>query len=364
MKKKSGKIFLRGVARTFVSTCVLLLIFMASYKLTGLYLEKHGSKDSRNKIKMEREGRVDSVSFHLIFSLNEASKELEHVVLETFNTKTDCLMYTTIPMDTKLAMSHELYDKVRNERGDMPQIISFDAFKEYVKSSDYYDFGASLIEDALDVSISYYTIVPSEIFNDIFMEEDNKLVFVPGMKEKISQYEEEDIASDIKKMYKKTKSNLTLSQKMTYTPALSKVEWEDIIFNLIPGNEEQTGYAVDKEKLDAIWEAMKNNYVAEEVKGLIGLAEKVSLGKNIIIYNGSGINGLAGNVKNKLEAEGYTITQIGNYTSTDVQNSIIQVKEEGLGNDLIGFLKHATVEKNESLPTDVDIQIVLGKSES
>ena len=314
---------------------------------------------------MERKGKVQSVSFQLLFSLNEMNKELEHVVLETFNTKTDCLVYTTIPMNAKLAMSNELYKKICEEKGDVPQILSFDTFKEYLNPGQYYDIGAALIEDALGISVSYYTIVPSSVFDEVFAEEENKLVFSQQMADTVKKYEdEEEIITCVREFYKKTKSNLSLEQKLTYTPALSKVVWEDIIFNLIPGSEEQEGFTVDIEQARAIWDAMEKNYVAEEIKGLIGLAEKVSLDKNIKIFNGSGINGLASNIQKKLEAEGYTITEIGNYSSTDVQNTMIQVKKEGLGNDLIAYFKNATVDKVEDLPNGADIQIVLGKSES
>lgn len=364
MKKKSGQIFIRGLIKSFFSVCALVLIFFVSYKLTGVYLEKNGNKDSSDKISMQREGRIDSVAFNLIFSLNETSKELEHVVLETLNTKTDCLVYTTIPMNTRLAMSHELYQEFCENNSDVPQILSFNAFKDYVKPSEYYDFGANLVDDALGIDISYYTIVPSDVFDDIFVGKKDHLELSEKVKKTVSDFDENGIISYLKDFYKSTKSNLSLEQRLTYTPALSKVIWEDVIFHVIPGQSGSMGYVIDTEKSTAIWDAMKNNYVAEEIKGLVGLAEKVSLDKNIIIYNGSGINGLASSVQGKLEAEGYTISQIGNYTSSDVQNTIIQVKEEGLGNDLIPYFKTATVEINESMPAGVDIQIVLGKSES
>ena len=364
MKKKSGQIFIRGLVKTFFSVCALVLIFFASYKLTGVYLEKNGEKNSNDKINMQREGRIDSVAFNLIFCLNETSKELEQVVLETLNTKTDCLVYTTIPMNTRLAMSNELYQELCKENSDIPQIISFDSFKDYVKPSDYYDFGAKLVDDALGIDISYYTIVPLDVFDDVFVQEKDHVALTETVKKTVSEFDETKIIDYLTDFYKNTKSNLSLEQRLTYTPALSKVVWEDVIYHVIPGQDESMGYVIDTEKSAAIWEAMRNDYVAEEIKGLVGLAQKVSLEKNIMIYNGSGINGLASNVQSRLEAEGYTISQIGNYTSSDVQNTIIQVKEKGLGNDLISYFKTAAVEINENMPDGVDIQIILGKSES
>ncbi|SET63700.1 LytR C-terminal domain-containing protein [[Clostridium] polysaccharolyticum] len=364
MKKKSGKIFLRDLAKAFFSVFALTAIFLASYKVTGLYLEKNGGHAAGRKIHMEREGKLDSISFQLLFSLNEANKELEHVVLEVFNTKTDCLMYMTIPMNAKLSMSQRLYMELFKKNKDIPQIISFDSIKEYVNPAGYYDFGAALIDDALGLDISYYTIVPSEVFDDVFVEQDGYLTLTDDVLGTVKNYNEQEIDSYMRNFCRNVKSNLSLEKRLTYTPALSKVVWEDVIYNLIPGESDSDSYSIDKEKADAIWKAMEDNYAAEEIKGLLGQAQKVSLDKNIMIYNGSGINGLAGNVQKKLESEGYTINGIGNYTSSDVQETIIQVTQEGLGKDLIAYFKKAVIEKVENMPNGVDIQIVLGKSES
>lgn len=363
MKKKSTRTFFRSFIRTLVSIASLIMIFFISFKVTTLYLEKTNKQDEEN-IVMEREGKLESVSLNLIFSLNESDKKLEHVVLETFNTKTDCLMYTTIPMNAKLAMSHELYEKMVDEYGDIPQILTFNSLKDYVKPANYYDFGAELLEDELNQQISYYTIVPSDIFNDIFTKDEDHLVLSDSVKKKTAHYDEQAIITYLTEFYNNTKCNLSLKQRLTYTPALSKVVWEDVIFNVIPGEGDSVGYEIDTEKTDALWKAMKENYVAEEVKALAGAAEKISLDKNISIYNGSGINGLAGSIQKKLEAEGYTVKGIANYTSSDVQETIIQVREDGMGSDLLGSFHKASIQVKEDLPYGTDIQIILGKSES
>lgn len=364
MKKKSGHTFMEKFLRGCFYFGVLVVIFFISFKVTGIYLEKT-SKDADDTIRMERKGRMDSVSFNLLFSLNQTDHTIEHVVLEVLNTKTDCLMYTTIPLNTKLAMSTELYQKMVAKNGDIPQIMTFKSMKEYVKPANYYDFGTELIEDALGVEISYYTIVPSHIFDDIFAKDkDNVLVLSKKVKNTVSHYDESKIISYAEDFYDNTKSNLSKKNKLTYTPALSKVVWDDIIFGKIQGEKDASGYIVDTEKTSQLFDAMKNNYVAEEMKGLVGKAEKVSLEKNIMVYNGSGINGLAGNIKEKLEAEGYQVKGIGNYTSSDVAETVIQVNKEGLGRDLIQYFKTATVELKEDMPYGVDIEIILGKSES
>lgn len=363
MKKKSTRTFFRSFIRTLVSVCSLIAIFFVSFQVTTMYLTKTSKQDAET-IVMEREGKVESISLNLIFSMNETTKELEHVVLETFNTKTECLMYTTIPMNAKLAMSQEMYQQMIDKYGDVPQIMTFNALKDYVKPGYYFELGTSLAEDALNQQVSYYTIVPSDIFDDIFTEDDNKLVLSDNVKKTVAGYDEQAIITYLTDFYRSTKCNLSLEKRLTYTPALSKVVWDDVIFNVIPGEGDNVGYSIDEEKTETLWNAIRENYVAEEVKALAGLAEKVSLEKNIMIFNGSGINGLASSVQKKLEAEGYTVKGIGNYTSSDIQETLIQVKEDGIGNDLLGYFHTASVEIKEDMPYGTDIQIILGKSES
>lgn len=354
--------------KKFLKNCfffgVLVLIFFVSYKATGFYLEKTNGK-ADGGIVMERKGRLDSVSFNMVYSLNETDHTLEHVVLEVLNTKTDCLMYITVPMNGKLAMSTELYQKMVAKNGDVPQIMSFETVKDFVKPANYYDFGTELAEDALNLEISYYTIVPSHIFDGIFTEqEDGSLVLNEKVKNTVTHYDESKIISYVEDFYDNTKSNLSRKDKLTYTPALSEVVWEDIIFGMIPGEGDAAGYTIDTDKASQLFDAMKNNYVAEEVKGILGKAQKVSLEKNIMIYNGSGINGLASSVQAKLEADGYQVNGIGNYSSSDVAETVIQVREDGLGRDLAAYFNTATVEVKEDMPYGVDIEIILGKSES
>lgn len=87
-----------------------------------------------------------------------------------------------------------------------------------------------------------------------------------------------------------------------------------------------------------------------------------SVGKSISIYNGSRINGLAGRWKEKLTEDGYYIERVDNYSET-LDNGIILVKEEGMGLDLQReYFPDAEIQVGTP-EDDVDIQIILGKSE-
>lgn len=365
MKKRKGSTFLREFIKTFSYLCAFAVVFLISYKCTGYYLKSHkGNSSNSKKIEMEHKGSVDPVAFNLIFSLNETSKELEHVVLETLNTRNNTLMYATIPMDTGLAMSTELYQQECAKTMNIPQIIKFNKLQDYMNANQYYDFSVTLFEDVFHQKISYCTVIPSDMFDGIFKKKDDCLVLKDSIKKAVAGYQEPDIVTYVKDFYENVYSNLTMDERLTYTPALSKISWKDIIYTRIPGEEDSSGFEIDIQAAEELLNAVAENCSSDELKGVIGNVEPVSLGRNIRVLNGSGINGLASQVKSQLESNGYTVIGIGNYSSSDVADSMIQVREEGLGNDLISYLHGANVEIIEDMPEGVDIQIVLGKSES
>lgn len=367
MRKKSGRIFFRGFLKSCLYLGIFIILFLASYKITGNYLKRKDTKQAGStglNIAMKTQGKLDDVAYNLIFNIDKSSKELQDAVLEILNTNTDCLVYMTIPKNAKFTMSQELYQTVREKNRGVPQIVSFENFHNYIASEQYYDFGTTLLEDTLNVDISFYTVVTSDVFEDIFHEEENRLVLSDSVKDTVKDYTEQNIITYLTDFYKCTACNLSLENRLTYTPALARIESEDIIFSVLPGEADGSEYVADLQKTGDIFNAINAGRTAKEVMELAGLAEQVSLGKNIQVLNGSKITGLAKEVKEKLQADGYVVTDIGNYSSSDVPETIIQVKEEGLGKDLISYFHSAAVECVEDLQEGVDVRIILGKSES
>lgn len=92
------------------------------------------------------------------------------------------------------------------------------------------------------------------------------------------------------------------------------------------------------------------------------IEEISSKGKMISVYNGAGINGLAGRWSKTLQEDGYRIEVIDNYDEKLEQGRII-VKEEGMGMDLQReYFPDIKIEVGTP-DDDMDIQIILGVSE-
>ena len=105
---------------------------------------------------------------------------------------------------------------------------------------------------------------------------------------------------------------------------------------------------------------MENSITYMKTQEEIKQQEKInSIGYNIEILNGSGIDGLAASYEKLFVENGYTIVNIGNYTLGNIIQTKIIVKEEGLGKDLVEFVGTANIEVG-ALPEGVDIQVLLG----
>lgn len=83
----------------------------------------------------------------------------------------------------------------------------------------------------------------------------------------------------------------------------------------------------------------------------------------IEILNGSGVDGEAGRQRVNLEAEGFTVSSVGNADSSDYTDTIIQAKAE-VDKDFVVKLKSVlsnsfTVGESEILPDDSSVPVVV-----
>ncbi|OGH25083.1 MAG: hypothetical protein A3B47_03240 [Candidatus Levybacteria bacterium RIFCSPLOWO2_01_FULL_39_24] len=86
----------------------------------------------------------------------------------------------------------------------------------------------------------------------------------------------------------------------------------------------------------------------------------------IEILNGSGVDGEAGRQKTNLEAEGFTVSSVGNADNSDYTDTIIKAKkavDKDFLNKLKTVLENSFTVKEEELPVDalVPVTIILGQ---
>ncbi|MDR3240416.1 MAG: LCP family protein [Clostridiales bacterium] len=88
-----------------------------------------------------------------------------------------------------------------------------------------------------------------------------------------------------------------------------------------------------------------------------------SKGLSIEILNGAQKQGFAAEYKAKLEKDGFTITNVDNYTGDLTDNTRIYIRETGMGEDLISYFQQPDLIVKPKMPNDYDIIIIIGREE-
>lgn len=164
-------------------------------------------------------------------------------------------------------------------------------------------------------------------------------------------------------LYKDVKTDITLTDALKYVNYIEKIDLNKITMQTIPGAGQYIG-GVSYFVHDAAGTAELVDQIFYQTNANTeGSTDSKSL--TIEVCNGGNVAGLAGRFTKTLEADGYSLTEPTNYTGTQSAQTRIQVKSEGMGEDLISYFTDAKIEvAPEELSEGTDIRIVLGTKES
>jgi hypothetical protein len=226
---------------------------------------------------------VDDISKNLIYCYDKEDYRISRLLLEVFNCQRKELAYITIPLDTKLTMSDTLYRKLVIIKPEIPQIIKFTSLTKYLDEKTIFDYGVLMAENLLGTDISYYTVIPEDLFTEIFEEktvpkgtsiadlltEDGipsatvtgavgeeeiqsgpTLVFTKQYIEKITGLDTQaKLQTYLEELYPEFISNLPLQDKINYVESYNELATEKVSFLRLAGEERNSGFEVDKLKV-------------------------------------------------------------------------------------------------------------------
>ena len=218
------------------------------------------------------EPSVDDVSKNLIFCYDFENHIISKLILEVFHCERKQLTYITIPMSTQFTMTDVLYKKLIAVQPSIPQMIRLSAMIRYLDSSVIFDYGVLMIEDMLDLNISYYSVMPIELYQSLFEEKSIPVgISAAGLISEVEQPDteivvaevfteecieglgtlknKEDISSYIGTLYEEMQSNLSIDGKMNYLESYSMTSMEDVSFTRIGGYDRNSGFTVDESKV-------------------------------------------------------------------------------------------------------------------
>ena len=186
------------------------------------------------------------------------------------------------------------------------------------------------------------------------------------------KYNEEQMADYLKKYYEIVGKGGSGSDYEGYIHDCLKLDEENLSFYSLKGEQEENVYVLDVEKIredikivmgeEAYAIATEGKQKPEQTKPE-AVTEVLSKDKAIGIYNSTKINGLAAGWKEKLEAEGYQVQGVYDYSGDPMTTGKIIVREEGMGKDLQkNYFPDVVIETGDP-ENGEDIQIVLGETE-
>ena len=269
--------FIRGFLQSFFIVAILLTAGIIGYQVTmKLWMTPPEKTEMVKKPEPTAipitEPSVDDVSKNLIFCYDSENHIISKLVLEVFHCERKQLTYITIPMSTQFTMTDVLYKKLIAVQPSIPQMIRLSTMIRYLDSSVIFDYGVLMIEDMLDLDISYYSVMPTEFYQSLFEERSIPVgiraagllleaeqseaemvvaeVFTEECIERLGTLKnKEEISSYIKTLYEEINSNLSVDGKMNYIESYSMTSMEDVSFTRLGGNVRNSGFTVDESKV-------------------------------------------------------------------------------------------------------------------
>jgi len=146
----------------------------SSYKITMWYYDNVGEikvdEESLSKYisDIDADGVAEDVSKNMILAVDEETGRITKVLVEIVNQNTGNIDYITIPNNLEFTMSYDLYKKLATANPDVPQIICIKKIHNYFSGESLYQCAQLLFEDVMDISFSYYTVIPNDVYKDMF----------------------------------------------------------------------------------------------------------------------------------------------------------------------------------------------------
>ncbi len=282
-KQTAKSMFIRGFLQSFFIVAILLTAGVIGYQVT-MKLWRIEPEEIVVEEKPEPTpvpitvASVDEVSKNLIFCYNSETHIINKLVLEVFHCEKKQLTYITIPLSTQFTMSDILYKKLIAVQPSIPQIFRLSTMTRYLDSEVVFDYGTLMIEDLLDLDISYYTVIPLDLYQSVFEERSIRdgatvsdimagenapisgdgdtdfpivaEVFTEKYIEELGEISSvEELSTYIETTYEDIISNLSVKEKMNYLESYSKTSLNDVSFTRVAGNDRNSGYVVDESRM-------------------------------------------------------------------------------------------------------------------
>ena len=274
--KRETKVVVKNVLVTVLS--ILLLISIGAFCYIGI-VNVFGVETKDDISSVDRKIIASNISLdrnvcNAIYSYDDKEFVIEDIILEFFNTESGKIDYVTIPGNAKMSIGKDLLKKLKRYGNNVSDTISVRKLVSVFGEENSYQFGQLIMEEALGIKISYYTVFKENILAKYFVE-GTKEFYVPNIslvkKQKYSVYElsesyktkcdqvEYDIPSLMELGYNDLKSNFTLNNKLSYVQFYEKADIEKVYTWHVIGTEQYNQFIIDKDKTKKLFKYILDN---------------------------------------------------------------------------------------------------------
>lgn len=413
-KKRLKRIFIRTVGTTFA------ILGIVAAGLAFVY-HNYLYDNSGGPIFVPKEN--DPINKTLaVFGVDEDGYRTDVIFIVNYNSKSGKMRMISIPRDTMVEWTSSQQDLSELRKGYRVSTTKINEMTSYGGMENIRNLTIAQIEDMLDIQIDNYVVITLDAFREIVDAIGGVEVDVPALDGNGLQYDdnyqdlhihlspgvqlldgqaaeglvrfrkgyaEGDVGriktqqlfleafakkvtspaiitkapSIINTILNTVNTDVKLTEISGYLPYLKSMKAENLSFNIVPGGpkyiDSKSYYVVNEEEIP---EFMKEVFSDKPAEGEDGEAIVVDKSVSIQVLNSTGISGLAGKAKDNLEAEGYQVSEIGNYDNEVLGYTIIYAKDEKLGKQFLNYYPNAKVVPNTEM--NYDICIALGEDVS
>ncbi|MFI3173697.1 MAG: LCP family protein [Bacillota bacterium] len=357
----------------------------------------------------------------LVLGVDEDKTRTDVIFVVNFDSATQSLEVLSIPRDTRVSMSSEVKTLLNDAGRSYPSVLKINEVHAYAGQELGPEAIQMQVEDLLGIKIDHYVkvdldafaaivdavggvdmYVPQNMYKDareydgtgilINLKEgqqtldgnaamqlvrfrdyptgdvgrvETQQLFLYALADKVMSTETilKNATELIQVVYDYVTTDLALSDALKYVNYISDINLNNIVMEVLPGVGQYVGgVSYFLHDVEATQEVVQRFFYSTSAAA--ELEDSDSREYTIVVANGSNVNGLGADVTQKLNDDGYTTKDPVTHTGTALDQTMIYVKESGIGYDLVSYFSDAVVEVDKSkITSGADIHIVLGLSQ-
>lgn len=423
-KRRKRKLIGRFILTVFVIVFVFSAVFVLAATALKSQRDKQEAIDSGNKSDLETTIADDRINI-AILGTDEDEIHSDVNIVVSFDTETGEAYFVSVPRDTQVFMTESMMlDMQNNGRGEyIPtkygttgecKLAELYAYAGPEKNNEYL---VTTLENLLNVDIDHYVQIDLTAFKEIVDAVGGVDMYVPmdmywdmsdtggpviDLKEgqqhlngdqaeqlvrfrkgyaqqdvgRVSTQQDfmlalmgkvldsENVVSDLTKtinaVYKYVNTDISLGDCISYLKYIPIVDITKISMETIPGEPENM-FIPDLDEIKIMSDRIFRGIIQEPEETPLQDSKQYS----IEVSNGGNIIGYAAKTQERLNGLGYNVTKITTWYGAQQDTTIINVKEEGIGEDLVSLFTDAKVVVDPvAVDGDTDIKIIIGLKES